>query len=332
MANISKLKSGKWRVQIRSHNKYISKSFLKKAHASMWAKEIEYQLDRDQYEDFSDTARISLGELITRYREEITPHKKGRDTEKYKLNFILRHKIAKVKLLSLKAKHIIDFKKDISEGRAPSTINKYIHYIYTVWETAKLNWDIALPYRNPCELVKKEKVKDKIDRILSIEEYQDLLQACTTSNLAFLSDIVEFAYITAMRFGEITKLKTSNINFEKSTALLIDTKNGETRLVPLTRRALEICKKFRFREKLFDINRDKFRHYFEQACFRAKVKNFRFHDLRACAITNLFLNGWSIAEVSVVSGHKTWSELKRYTRIQPDTLVSKINDVRVVSS
>ena len=331
MANITKLKSGKWRVQIRSHNKYISKSFLKKAHASMWAKEIEYQLDRDQYEDFSDTARISLGELITRYRDEITPHKKGRDTEKYKLNFILRHKIAKVKLLSLKAKHIIDFKKDISEGRAPSTINKYIHYIYTVWEVAKLNWDIALPYRNPCELVKKEKVKDKIDRILSIEEYQDLLQACTKSNLDFLSEIVEFAYITAMRFGEITKLKTSNINFEKSTALLIDTKNGETRLVPLTSRALEICQKFRFREKLFDINRDKFRHYFEQACFRAKVKNFRFHDLRACAITNLFLNGWSIAEVSVVSGHKTWSELKRYTRIQPDTLVSKINEVKVVS-
>lgn len=331
MANITKLKSGKWRVQIRSHNKYISKSFLKKAHASMWAKEIEYQLDRDQYEDFSDSARISLGELITRYRDEITPHKKGRDTEKYKLNFILRHKIAKVKLLSLKAKHIIDFKKDISEGRAPSTINKYIHYIYTVWEVAKLNWDIALPYRNPCELVKKEKVKDKIDRILSIEEYQDLLQACTKSNLDFLSEIVEFAYITAMRFGEITKLKTSNINFEKSTALLIDTKNGETRLVPLTSRALEICQKFRFREKLFDINRDKFRHYFEQACFRAKVKNFRFHDLRACAITNLFLNGWSIAEVSVVSGHKTWSELKRYTRIQPDTLVSKINEVKVVS-
>ena len=73
MANITKLKSGKWRVQIRSHNKYISKSFLEKAHASMWAKEIEYQLDQDQYEDFSDSARISLGDLITRYRDEITP-------------------------------------------------------------------------------------------------------------------------------------------------------------------------------------------------------------------------------------------------------------------
>ncbi len=34
----------------------------------------EYQLDRDQYEDFSYSARISLGDLITRYRDEITPH------------------------------------------------------------------------------------------------------------------------------------------------------------------------------------------------------------------------------------------------------------------
>ena len=55
MTTINKLLSGMWRVQIRSHNKYISKSFLKKAHESNWAKEIEYQLDRDQYEDFSDS-------------------------------------------------------------------------------------------------------------------------------------------------------------------------------------------------------------------------------------------------------------------------------------
>ena len=331
MATITKRKSGKWTAEVRTHKKYISKTFIKKSNASNWAKEIEYQLDREQYEDFSESVRITLGELITRYRDEITPTKKGAKEEKYKLNFILRNKIVKCRVLSLKTKQILEFKNDIKETRAASTVNKYIHYIYTIWEIARVQWDIALPSRNPVSLVKKEKVTDKIDRILTPEEYQDLLVACSKSNLAFLPEIVEFAYITAMRFGEITKLETKDINFEKSTALLLDTKNGESRLVPLTDRALEICNKFRFREKLFDINRDKFRHYFEQACFRAKVKNFRFHDLRACAITNLFLNGWSIAEVSVVSGHKTWSELKRYTRIQPDSLVSKINSVKVVS-
>jgi hypothetical protein len=49
----------------------------------------------------------------------------------------------------------------------------------------------------------------------------------------------------------------------------------------------------------------------------AKIKNFRFHNPRECTITSLFLNGFFIVKVSVVSGHKNWSELKRYTKILP---------------
>ncbi len=327
MAHLKKRKNGKWTAEIRQpDNKYISKTFLKKSNASNWAREVEYQLDKQQYEDFSDSARLTLGDLIMRYRDEITPTKKGSACEGHKLNLMLRHKIAKCRLLELKAKNIFDFKSDIRINRKPATINKYIHYIYTIWETARIQWDIALPSRNPASLVSKEKIKTKIDRILSPDEYQDLLVAAKKSNLPFLADIIEFAYITAMRFGEITKLEVKDIDFHKSIAKLLDTKNGEDRAVPLTKRALEICNKYRFRNALFDIKRDQFRHYYEQACRRAKIKDFRFHDLRACAITNLFLRGWSIAEVSVVSGHKSWSELKRYTRIKPLDLVKKINE------
>lgn len=84
MATITKRKSGKWTAEVRTHKKYISKTFIKKSNASNWAKEIEYQLDREQYEDFSESVRITLGELITRYRDEITPTKKGAKEEKYK--------------------------------------------------------------------------------------------------------------------------------------------------------------------------------------------------------------------------------------------------------
>jgi integrase len=45
--------------------------------------------------------------------------------------------------------------------------------------------------------------------------------------------------------------------------------------------------------------------------------DFRFHDLRAYFFTNALLSRMSIAEVSAVSGHKDWSQLKRYTRIKP---------------
>ena len=336
MAHLKKRKNGKWTAEIRQpDNKYISKTFLKKSNASNWAREVEYQLDKQQYEDFSDSARLTLGDLIMRYRDEITPTKKGSACEGHKLNLMLRHKIAKCRLLELKAKNIFDFKSDIRINRKPATINKYIHYIFTIWETARINWGITLPTGNPTALVKKEKIMTKIDRILTEEEYQNLLRACEKSNLKQLRDIVEFAYITAMRFGEITKLQVKDIDFENSTAKLIDTKNGETDVVPLTRRALDICAKWKFKDKviqlenhqvLFPTYRDKFRHYFEQACVRAGVHDFRFHDLRACCITNLFKNGWQISQVAVVSRHKSWSELKKYTRIKAVDLVKKINE------
>jgi integrase len=197
-----------------------------------------------------------------------------------------------------------------------------------------VNWGITLPPNNPTALVKKEKVMTKIDRILTDKEYENLLSACKQSNLQQLSDIVEFAYLTAMRFGEITKLQVKDIDFEKRIATLHDTKNGESRDVPMVQRALDICDKYRFKDKvlqfqssqvLFPIQRDKFRHYFEQACRKADVKNFRFHDLRACCLTNLFKEGWDISSVAVVSGHKSWSELQKYTRIKAIDLVEKIN-------
>ena len=325
MAHIRK-RNGKWIAEIRKKDfKKIQKTFLKKSNATNWVQEIEYQMDKNQYEDFSDSSKFTLGDLIKKYRDEITINKKGVQEEKYKLNFLLRNKISKCRLLEIKTNHIYDFKKEIKQNRKASTVNKYLHYIYTIWETAKYEWGMTLPARNPVSLVKREKVKTRIDRILTPQEYQNLINASKKSNLPYLADIIEFAYITAMRFGEITKLEVRDIDFQNKLAKLRDTKNGEDRIVPLTDRAIEICLRYRFRNKLFDIKRDKFRHYFEQACRKASIKDFRFHDLRACAITNLFLRGWSIAEVSVVSGHKTWSELKRYTRIKPSQLVEKLN-------
>ena len=69
----------KWRAEIRQkHNRYISKTFVSKGHASQWAKETERKLEKESYEDFRDSASITLGDLITRYREEITPNKPNR--------------------------------------------------------------------------------------------------------------------------------------------------------------------------------------------------------------------------------------------------------------
>jgi len=328
MATLSK-RLGKWKVQVRKKGyRAITKTFLNKANALKWAKEVEIQMDKKIFEDYSDAENYTLGDLIKKYRDVKTPTKKGYREETYKLNLILRYDIAKINCLALKKHHIYKFKEEVSVGRKPETINKYIHYIYTVWEYAKEYLEISLPPTNPCKDIKKEKVKNTIERILTREEYQSLLDHAKKSNLKILSDMIEFGYLTALRFGEITKLNFSDIDTLQSIATIRDTKNGEDRKIPISKRAIEIAERNRFGDRLFNIDRNHFKHYFTQCCNRAKVFDFRFHDLRACAITNMFDSGWTIPQVALVSGHKTWSELKRYTRIKPTQLVEQINQVK----
>ena len=73
------------------------------------AKEIKYQLDREQYEDFSESTSLTLGDLKRKYRNKINPKKKVKGGWEYKLNLLLRHKITKWRLLDLKNKNIFDF-------------------------------------------------------------------------------------------------------------------------------------------------------------------------------------------------------------------------------
>ena len=185
-------------------------------------------------------------------------------------------------------------------------------------------------------------MRDARDRVLDIDEYQRLLQSCEEQDnapktvgenspnkqrLRFLKDIVMFAYQTGARQGEILKLKRSHINFEKKLCTFYDTKNEEDRTIPLADATLDILKKYRFGPYVFNTNDSRLRKWFRRATKDAMIDNFRFHDLRACFCTNALLSGMSIAEVSALSGHKDWSQLKRYTRIKPEDLLVKINNV-----
>jgi site-specific recombinase XerD len=47
------------------------------------------------------------------------------------------------------------------------------------------------------------------------------------------------------------------------------------------------------------------------------------HDLRHEATSRLFEHGYSIEQVAMVTLHESWSELKRYTQIKPESLHTK---------
>jgi len=290
---------------------------------------IESQMDRKIFEDLSGAEGTTLRALIIKYRDEIVPDYKSARTLTYKLNLMLRYKICYYNLLQLNSSHINKFKKEITVGRAPKTVNMYIQTLQTIWNIARSQWGITLPAQNPFALVTYNKVMNERDVTLNDEEFKRLLEESSKSKLNVLTDMIKFASITAARYGEITGLLRCNTDINKKTATFIDTKNGENRTIPLHDDAIAILKKYPFGDKFFNVKtREIFRNYYDKAREAAGIPDFRFHDLRSFAIRRMLLSGMSEIKVATVSGHKTLAILhKRYSRIKAEDLIEEVNNV-----
>ena len=330
MAYIRKLRSGKWQCLIRRKGyPYIAKSFLEKSTASKYANMIESQMDRKIFEDLSGAEGTTLRALIIKYRDEIVPDYKSARTLTYKLNLMLKYKICYYNLLQLNSSHITKFKKEITVGRAPKTVNMYIQTLQTIWNIARSQWGITLPAQNPFALVTYNKVMNERDVTLSDDEFKRLLGEAARSKLNVLADMIKFASITAARYAEITGLQRCNTDLNKKTATFIDTKNGENRTIPLHDDAVAILKKYPFGDKFFNVKtREIFRNYYDKAREAAGIPDFRFHDLRSFSIRRMLLSGMSEIKVAAISGHKTLAILhRRYSRIKAEDLIEEVNNV-----
>ena len=329
MAYLRKLKSGKWQVLIRKANQpHIIKSFFDKGTASKFARETETLMDKGIFEDYHCARSTTVGDLLIKYKDVKTAFKKGARQETCRVRKLINNPISKISLINLRSSHIYSLKKELKDlGLAPSSINKYTNILSNAWNVARKEWGIILPPQNPFDLVALEKVNDVRTRILTSEEYRVLLEKARLAPLHMLEDLIKFAYLTGARYGEITRLKRKNVDLNNKTCIFRDTKNSEDRTIPLSNEVIKILKRYPFGEIVFEVKRERFRKVFNTARKRANLENFRFHDLRACFCTNALLSGMSIAEVSSISGHKDWSQLKRYTRIKPRDLLEKINNV-----
>jgi integrase len=59
---------------------------------------------------------------------------------------------------------------------------------------------------------------------------------------------------------------------------------------------------------------------FRRTCRELGIPDLHFHDLRHEATSRLFEAGFSIEQVALVTGHKDWKMLRRYTHLRPDSL------------
>src|SRR5450759_2758839 len=195
-------------------------------------------------------------------------------------------------------------------------------------EIATREWGLWLP-RNPVKLVRRPQVPRGRTRRLKVGEEARLLAACDSGRTPMMKPLIILAIETAMRRGEMLDLRWQHVDLVRCVAHLPLTKNGDSRDIPLSRRAVAILKelkadKGRDAERVFPVTGNSIRLAFEHLRVRAGMDDFRFHDLRHEGISRLFELGLNIAEVSAISGHRELKMLMRYTHLRAVDLVSRL--------
>jgi integrase len=73
-------------------------------------------------------------------------------------------------------------------------------------------------------------------------------------------------------------------------------------------------------DRIFPYNHKSAGANFTRACQALEIDNLHFHDLRHEGTSRLFEAGLAIQQVALVTGHKDWKMLKRYTHLKASSL------------
>ena len=327
MATIRKKGDLQWHVQVRKKGHPTqTRTFTARADAQRWGKETEIAIERGLFFDRTVAERTTLSSLIERYREDVLPEKSGKH-----LAPALRQLDAafgQYAVSSINSEMISKHRNDRLKTVSASTIRKEINLLSKLYDLAGKEWGVPIA-TNPCAMVSRPAEPRGRDRRLENNEEARLIEACEESASApELVAIVQVALETGARLGELLKLRWQDVNLAKRTAKLLDTKNGEDRIIPLSSKALGTLKSLprHIHGRVFWrwSASDSFNKTWTRACQRAGINDLRFHDLRHEAVSRLFEKGLNPMEAASVSGHKTLAMLKRYTHLRAEDLAKKL--------
>ncbi len=310
-------------------------TFERLTDARDWATRTEAAIKEGRYFKQSEAKKHTLSELIKRYNKEIIPQKKRGQDQKQQLTW-WDEQIGSYRLADVTPALIVEHRDKMKDGgRSPATVNRYLAVLSHAFTVAMKEWEWV--DENPFRKVSKLTEPRGRIRFLSDTERANLLKACQESTNPDLYAVVMLALSTGARKMEIWGMKWDQVDLGREVIVLYDTKNGETRVLPLKGKALELMQEKMLARRLdTDLvfpgqNPQKpmdFRSAWRWAVKKAKIKDFRYHDLRHSAASYLAMNGATLAEIAEILGHKTLQMVKRYSHLSEAhtaSIVEKMN-------
>lgn len=243
---------------------------------------------------------------------------------------------------SIKASDLENFKRKrlnsttiYGRPRKIASVNRELAILRTVLNFAVQNeWLLKNPFVS-CPGIIALSAEVKRDRVLSFEEESRLLAVCAGAR-KHLKPILICALDTAMRRGEIFKMRWQDVNFEAGEIYIpqTNTKTEDSRTVGITprlREELELLWEISPKDKNLFVfgNINSIKTAWKTACRLANVKDFRFHDCRHTATTRMIASGSPHTEVMKITGHTQLKTFLRYLNITSETansVASRLSD------
>jgi integrase len=319
-----------YRVKIRIRGfPAQSATFERKTDAKNWAAQTESAIREGRYFNNTAAKKYTVGDLIARYLE-YQQNRNQRRVFDVEAHLKWWNKEIGMYFLSDITKQLILTKREalIQSGiyvdrRAPATVNRYMGVLRHAFSVAVNEWE-WLPEHPMKNIAKLPEPRGRV-RFLDDAERARLLAACRESSAAFLYPLVVLALSTGARHGELISLHWHQVDFARQAIVLHDTKNKERRVLPMAHHALEVMEGWHrardvqnplvFPSERIPTQPVQSRPAWIEALKRARIENFRFHDLRHSAASYLAMNGASTNEIAEVLGHKTLVMVKRYAHL-----------------
>ncbi|MGM0383497.1 MAG: tyrosine-type recombinase/integrase [Thermodesulfobacteriota bacterium] len=307
-------------------------SYSKKLAQRIYSSKYE-EYKRREHLDWEEEKALSLRELVDWYLE--LPAVKGRIcyrdikrncenwrnyfgdilADEIKPSMVEKYREERLQQISYRGKHASRQKV------TPASVNREVATLKRIFNLAIRE---VLVSKNPCWKVERLPEDNERKRILSQNELNRLLDELPQH----AKDIILTAYYTGMRAGEIFNLTWDKVDLNDGYIQLAakDTKTKKPRRIYVNDVVLEILKRL---DRIRHLNHNNVFTYkgnpiqsikacLKRACQKAKIEDFRFHDLRHTFNTMMRKAGVSKSVIMHLTGHKTSTMFDRYNTIDEE--------------
>jgi integrase len=344
LAAFVRLPSGSWRAVVRRKRRYISETFKRKDDARAWALGAERQIDQGSSPTPSRVKRKkTFGQLIDLHIADMKAVGKAPGRSKAATLAMLKRDLGERAIIDMDRERLIKFGRARSaQGAGPVTLSMDIGMIRLVISHAAAvhglpvsteQVDLARIALKRLGLVGKSNERSRRpteEELRKLFEHFDAIRRPCIP----MSRVIRFAIATAMRQEEIFRVTWDDYSPRTKMLLIRDRKDprekkGNHQRIPLLDvsgyDAVALIEEQRAMrsnddDRVFPHNHKSAGTAFTRACQTLGIIDLHFHDLRHEGTSRLFEFDLKIQQAALVTGHKDWKMLRRYTHLQPESL------------